>query len=191
MAAHRFSESQSFEQDNFSFADQFYKEKLGAKNICRIGYETELEKRLQRNDIDLIFNWKGKDWLVSEKFRQKDYGDLLIELYSHFPHKPGWMDHSKAELLVYFAGESVYIINKIQLKKFYHSVLFPAVPKGYFEELISKKQPSSKREIFLNGKPETISIISADNASYHTMSVGIPFRILKDFGVSFKKFKAE
>lgn len=189
MPIHHFSDSQNFEKENFSFADEFYTEKLGAKDLYRIGYGNSLEKRLQRNDVDLIFSWNGRDWFVSEKFRKNDFGDLLIEFYSNFPQKTGWMDNSKADLLAYFAGENVYIIDKIHLKKFYHSVLFPAVPNEYFEEMISQRQNFAKKEILLKEKPEKICIISAENNSYHTVSIGIPFRILVDFGIKFKKFR--
>lgn len=51
---------------------------------------------------DAIIRWKGHTFTVEEKYREKDYGDFLVELEQDtVTHSPGWFYYSKADYILY------------------------------------------------------------------------------------------
>lgn len=42
-------------------------------------------RELQRKDVDVLLTLDGRQVKVSEKRRDRDYDDLLVEVYSKFP----------------------------------------------------------------------------------------------------------
>jgi catechol 2,3-dioxygenase-like lactoylglutathione lyase family enzyme len=72
-------------------ADAFYRDVLGAKIIRRFDRDTDEDMEMQREDVDVLIELKGVEYRVSEKFREHDYEDLYIEIYSKYPDTPGWV----------------------------------------------------------------------------------------------------
>ncbi len=197
MATHDFSQSLNYEHSKFPIQDKFYTETLGAHKIVRIGFEDPESQHLQRLDVDVQFEYKGRIINVSEKNRTCDYGDLLLEFYSKFPHTKGWMDNSNADYLAYFVPNKVYWIDKAELVDFYNEHLKKAVPDSFFQELVDKYPRQSfqqKKQIIIKGQPETISIVQAYNHSnslydsWYTESVSVKYSCLKNAGVNVQKF---
>jgi len=197
MATHDFSKSLNYEHSNFPKADKFYTEKLKAGSITRIGFEDEESKALQRLDVDVSFVYKGKKINVSEKDRTADYGDLLLEFYSKFPHTPGWMNNSAADYLAYFVPNKVYWIDKKQLSLFYHNTLADVIPDSFFQQLINNYPRQSRREqkiIELNGTREAVTVVQAFNAPrnsssfWYTENICVKFTTLKKAGVQIEEF---
>jgi hypothetical protein len=192
MATHDFSTSLKYEQSKFPKADKFYTEKLGAKAITRVGFEDEESKALQRMDIDVAFTFQGRKIHVSEKDRTADYGDLLLEFYSMYPHKPGWMKNTHAEYMAYFVPGKVYWINKRQLTEFYNNVLAPVIPDEYFSQIVANNhQKSAKvtKQVKIGGVLETVTVVQAYNApryssnEWYTLNICVKFDVLRRAGV--------
>lgn len=197
MATHDFSRSLNYEHSKFPVQDKFYTETLGARKIVRIGFEDSESQLLQRLDVDVQFEYNGKIINVSEKNRKRDFGDLLLEFYSKFPHTRGWMNNSNAHYLAYFVPGKVYWINKVELVNFYKNHLEKSVPESYFEELVNKfprRSVQQQKQIFLNGRTETITVIQAYNHPYnsydswYTESVSVTYNCLKRAGVNIQEF---
>jgi len=197
MATHDFSTSLNYEQSKFPKADKFYTEKLKATLISRIGFEDEDSKALQRMDIDVALTINGNKILVSEKDRQDDWGDLLLEFYSKYPNTKGWMDNSKADFMAYFVPNYVYWINKKELTDFYKNILSPAVPNNFFSEIIEQYPRQSKRvskEILISGVKQKIFVVSAynfprnSNVEWYTLNICITYNLLSKNGVTIIKY---
>lgn len=197
MATHDFSRSLSYEQSKFPVQDKFYTEKLGAKVITRADFDDEEGRALQRMDVDVQFEYHGELINVSEKHRTRDYGDLLLEFYSMFPHTPGWMNNSNADYLAYFVPGKVYWINKRELEDFYENVLEPVVPDSVFAQLASNNPRKSTRvdkTIVVNGRQERVTVVQAYNHPYYsdkewyTENICVSFACLKRAGVHIQEF---
>jgi len=165
--------------------DRFYSEVLNATNINRIGYESPEERELQRQDIDLIATIGGTEISISEKDRDVDYNDLLIEFYSVYPTTRGWMDNSEAQMMAYFLPTRVIWINKLQLIDFYNNELRNLPVDGYFNELRRTHRTRSSASIEILGRNEHIDFIAAYNPDYITMSIAVSFDLLRRAGVDF------
>jgi hypothetical protein len=166
----------------------FYRNKLNASEIQRIGYTTRQDKLLQQNDIDLILTIGGRKMSVSEKDRDKDYNDVLIEFYSMYPESKGWMDHSQAQCLAYFFPARVFLINKAQLVEFYKRELQHIQAEKYFDQLIKTRKDRITDRISILDKPEKVTFIAARNRHYTTMSIAISLELLQRASVRFRIF---
>ncbi len=189
MKLHSIHESLEREIKGQQRSDRFYKEILYASKIERIPYDTDENKELQRCDIDVYITTGGEKISVSEKDRNRDFNDLLIEFYSIYPDIPGWMENSKAQMLAYFFPERVIWLNKLQLVEFYHQHLkkLPVIP--HFENLKDNNKTISSHYYEISGKMEKVSFIAAYNQEYITMSISVSFDLLKRAGVEFKVYK--
>jgi len=176
-------EHQGFERNN-----RFYADILKASAIKRIGYETAEEKELQRSDIDLVAIINGTQVSISEKDRDVDYNDILIEFYSIYPTVRGWMDNSKAQYLAYFMPKRVFWINKLKLVDFYNLELRKLPVESYFNDLIKTNRIRSSATIEILGKNEYLNFIAAPNSDYVTMSISISLNLLKRAGVEFREY---
>ena len=176
-------EHQGFERNN-----RFYTDTLHASELKRIGFETTEEKELQRSDIDLVAIINGTQVSISEKDRDVDYNDILIEFYSIYPTVRGWMDNSRAQYLAYFMPKRVFWINKLQLVDFYNRELRKLPVESYFNDLIKTNRIRSSATIEILGKNEYLNFIAAPNSDYVTMSISISLNLLKRAGVEFREY---
>ena len=176
-------EHQGFERNN-----RFYTDTLHASELKRIGFETTEEKELQRSDIDLVAIINGTQVSISEKDRDVDYNDILIEFYSIYPTVRGWMDNSKAQYLAYFMPKRVFWINKLKLVDFYNLELRKLPVESYFNDLIKTNRIRSSATIEILGKNEYLNFIAAPNSDYVTMSISISLNLLKRAGVEFREY---
>ena len=168
--------------------NRFYKEILHATKIIRVGYETPEEKILQQYDIDLFAIIDEERIAISEKNRGRDFNDILIEFYSLYPDKRGWMDYSKAQKLAYFTPTKIFWIDKLQLINFYKQHLLKLPAEKHFDKLLRTGKPIESAEFTILGKSEKIDFIAAYNPGYVTMSISVSFDLLKRAGVQFKQF---
>ncbi len=88
---HNFNKSLLFERSKAEFADNFYRTILNVTEIKRFNSDNEEDMFYQKQDIDVEFKLKEKVYRISEKFRDKDFGDLYIEVFSMYPEVAGWM----------------------------------------------------------------------------------------------------
>lgn len=199
MGIHHFDKSLGYEQAKFKLQDAFYLRKFRVDTIHRISFQTETDKQLQRNDVDVVLfrDRDNKVVKVSEKHREKDYGDLLIEFYSKFPHTSGWITHSQADCLAYFVPQKVYWIGIKSLMKFYKRVLKPLISDELFAKQIAQNPKQSRRKsilVTIQGKPTTLTLVQAYNRAsqgdteWYTVSVCCSFEILQDNGVKFVEY---
>ena len=95
-------------------------EKLGFTNIRRFDFDAGgISKDLQLKDIDLEL--KGHTTItVSEKFRSRDFGDIMLELeknYNGTVKHNGWAVQSGADYLFYVTPKNLYIIPERKVKE--------------------------------------------------------------------------
>lgn len=181
--------------------DAFYQKNLNAKVLSRTDYDTPEGKSLQQQDVDAILSMPdNREIKVSEKDRTKDYGDMLIEMYSIFPDTPGWMEDSEADYIAYFIInediiEQVYWINAHQLKDFYNSQLKSIeLLSNEFRVLKSNfKMRSTRKNIFIPNLGIEATLIQAYNkpcgsdTDWYTESISIKYSDLQKFGIEIKK----
>ncbi|MHB9143111.1 MAG: hypothetical protein ACYC25_14670 [Paludibacter sp.] len=166
-------------------SERFYSEVLNATSIRRIGYETPEEIELQRQDIDLFATIDGEEISISEKDRDRDFDDLLIEFYSVYPDSRGWMDNSEAQMMAYYTPTKVIWVNKHQLVEFYNNHLRDLPVESHFDKLYKTGGTFSQGYLKILGKDEKISFIAAPNPGYVTMSIAVSFDLLRRAGVDF------
>jgi len=185
---HKMENSLKKEQAGQARSNRFYKEKLNATEIIRVNYDTPEGKKLQQKDIDLFAIIDGKEISISEKDRNVDYNDILIEFYSLYPEKRGWMDFSEAQILAYFTPTKIFWIDKLQLVNFYREQLQNLSVEEYFDKLYKAKSTRIAATFNILGKSEKINFIAAYNRDYVTMSISVSFDLLKRAGVQFTKY---
>jgi hypothetical protein len=195
MNSHNFSESLRREQSNQKRADDFYKKYFGATHIIRYNHNTEADMKIQRRDIDVSFQYKEKRINISEKFREKDFNDLYIEIYSKFPNVRGWLDKSQADFITYFFPKRMFLIDEKTLVELYKNHLSKSVPKDILSRLINQNLERNALQRFvlqIQNRSYNARIIQAynttDDASWYTMGIAIPFKVLYDFGIYCKEF---
>ncbi len=192
---HHFGKSLKQEGVSALGADVFYKRApFSVTHIERYNQSTEEHMTLQRQDIDVSISFEdGRTNLVSEKFREHDYNDLLLEVYSKYPHTKGWIHKSNAERLAYFFPKRMLWIDKKALCAFCLKHLFPLVEKEAIERLLSQEANSLKVGLRLNDKVYSCILTQAFNRmgkdSWNTVSVSVPFSMLQDFNIRIQEFK--
>jgi len=187
---HSFSESLKRERNFAIKANKFYSEELNATKIKRFNNDTANDLELQRQDIDVQVTIKGTKFNISEKFREKNFGDLYIEVFSKYPHTMGWMHTGSPDAIVYFTPDSVYWITHKTLKAFCDVILFPAIPHAWYDEIFKSGKAIASKQLILNGKNCKINLIQAHNfegKAWETIGLSIDFDVLEHFGVKFKK----
>lgn len=126
------------------------------KNLERIELVEDLAR--QREGIDKVLYFKnGKQLLIDEKKRRKDYGDILLEEWSIVEkHKKGWTGDpaKKTDYIVY--------------------VIMPSA-KVYLLPYLLLQSAWRKNYIDWKGKYKTVY---AKNATYNTSSLCIPAEVL-------------
>lgn len=197
--SHHYTSSLNYERLWQPIADNFYLSKYPSSEIIRYDNDSETDLSFQRKDIDLSLKIEERMIHISEKFRKDDFGDLLIELYSKYPHKKGWMENSEADFIAYFCPKTVYFIDKKELLTWFQSEM---ILENLENELRifhnSNLQKSSRiRTIMtLNNKSNiNLDLIQAYNqtsdAEWHTISIGIKWNDLKNLGLKVKSFNLD
>jgi len=187
---HHFKKSLQHEREQADLADKFYDEVLHATDIVRFNADSEAHLEMQRKDIDIQATIKGTTFNISEKFRDKDFGDLYIEVFSKYPHTMGWMHTGSPNAIVYFTPQTVYWISHKSLKAFCENILFPAIPTDWYEEIYQSKKTIVSKVVTLKDKNCKICLIQAhnfDGKPWETIGLSIGFDVLENFEVKFKK----
>lgn len=184
---HNFNESMGREVAHFKKANQFYREHLSAKNIERCDFSTKEGKIQQRADIDLFFDHNSRRISVSEKKRNKDYGDIYLETYSKYPNTEGWVLHSKADFFAYFFPTRVFWAPFQPIVNFYRDHIAKSIPKTAYENIYKngfKRSCINSIDININKQNYRIMIIQAYNyisgSSWHTIGFSMPFTVLEN-----------
>jgi len=117
----------------------------------------------QRKGIDKILYFSnGKQVTIDEKKRRKDYGDILLELWSVWEEKKkGWLLTTQCDYIVYaiMLSKKVYLLPTLLLKMAWKE-----------NKVIWLTQAKNKNNNF--------HIINALNKNYTTVSIAIPTEIL-------------
>jgi len=190
---HNFKSSLNREREQTGKADRFYCEVLHATDIKRFNSDSEADMAMQRQDVDLLLTVNDIVFRVSEKFRDKDYGDLYVEVFSKYPHTLGWMHTGSPNAILYFTPEIVYWITHKSLSTFCLDVLFPLIPEKWYEELFQSHKTIISKQILFNKKFIRINLIQAhnkDGASWETIGVSAPFSFFEENAVKIKQFSA-
>ena len=192
MLLHNFDKSLQHERKFAERADRFYREQLKSNQINRYNNDNELDMSFQHRDIDVSITINGKTYNVSEKFRDTDFGDMYVEVYSKYSNVLGWIHTGEPDFISYFTPKAVYLISHKNLRDFCINKLFPAIPTKYFQEIFETGKTRIKKQIVISGKQVEITIIQAHNqtgnSSWKTIGVAVDFEILKFFGIKIKKY---
>jgi len=170
----------------------FYRDVLKVSEIKRFNTDSDADMEMQRQDVDVLLTLNGISYRVSEKFRDKDYGDLYVEVFSKYPKIPGWLHSGSPNAILYFTPESVYWITHSSLKAFCIETLFPLIPQKWYEELFQSHASITSKRLFLNQKWVKINLIQAhnrDGAEWETIGLSAPFRVFEENGVRIKHFQ--
>lgn len=191
---HNFDQSLKHEREQTANADLFYKNILKVDQIIRFNSDSESDMVMQRQDVDCLVKLNGVTYRISEKFRDKDYGDLYIEIFSKFPKTKGWLHTGSPNAILYFTPLSVYWITHKSLSKFCTEELLPAIPDKWYIELISSGSSICQKKIKLKREFQLINLILASNchsdgAKWVTIGISIPFSFLMKHDVKIKKFE--
>ena len=115
---------------------QFEKEKQ--KEFNRLyqennwSYKRIFGKDNKKYDCVILFNGK---WIkVEEKFQEKEWPSMAIELIQDTEtNSPGWLYYTEADWIFYGMGERIYLVEVQKLREFIER------NKNKFEKKISKK----------------------------------------------------
>ena len=192
---HNFDQSLQDERSQTHIADEFYRKQLFASKIVRYSNDTADHLIMQKKDIDASVFINDKEYFVSEKFRNKDYGDIYIEVYSKYPHTKGWLEQNYASALLYFTPKNAYWIGYARLHWFAHNLLFSALNNKEIDEFVNSKSDFCSSEIVIQQKHIPIKLIKApnfcDGASWTTIGISIKTKHLEMFGINIKCFELQ
>jgi hypothetical protein len=194
MLLHNFDKSLQHEREFAERADRFYREQLKANQINRYNNDNELDMNFQHRDIDVSITINGKTYNVSEKFRDTDFGDMYVEVYSKYSNVLGWIHTGEPDFISYFTPKAVYLISHKNLRDFCINNLFQNIPTEFYEEIFISGKTRIKKQIVISGKQVEITIIQAHNqtgnSSWKTIGVAVDFDVLKMYNVKLEKFTA-
>ena len=192
---HNFWKSLKVERGKAVSADEFYYNVFEVENIIRFDTESERDIDFQRADIDVQLHAWERHTNVSEKFRDTDYNDLYIELYSMYPNVQGWMQNSSADHLAYFFPTRLIWIDKKDLISAFNALVLPSINNAKIEELITKspqRNGSITAEVSINSNRYKVRYIKAYNKTtskvWGTIGVSVPFNLLGAIGVKLKEY---
>jgi hypothetical protein len=172
-------------------ADDFYRNVLKVTSILRYNHDMPRDMEMQRADVDVSIKIGEKLYHISEKFRDVDYGDLYIEIYSKYPHTQGWMHTGKPDAVLYFTPSHVYWINHYSLRHFCFDLLFPSIHQHLIDDFFQSDKHIKLYKVIISGKQLPVKMIKADNkdgTEWVTIGVAVSFDILKSFGLNFRGF---
>jgi hypothetical protein len=189
---HNFKASLKHEREQAERADAFYREVLKASEVKRFNSDSETDMEMQRQDVDVLVTLNEIRYRVSEKFRDKDYGDLYIEVFSKYPQTPGWLHTGSPNAIIYFTPGFVYWITHKSLSAFCLDVLFPLIPAKWYDELFQSHKTIISKRLFLNKKLIKINLIQAhnrDGATWETIGISAPFWLFEENGVKLRRIE--
>lgn len=191
---HNFEHSLQHEREQATRADKFYTEVLKASEIKRYNSDSELDMAMQRQDVDVLLTINGINYKVSEKFRDKDFGDLYIEVYSKYPQTMGWLHTGSPNAILYFTPKNVYWITHKSLAAFCLNKLFPLISKSWYQELFQSHNTIESKKIYLDNDLIKINLIQAHNSptegnDWETIGISIAFSVLKQNAVKIKTYQ--
>lgn len=104
-------------EDNFKFErekqevfDRLYKER---------GWKCKRITGKQNKFYDCVLLIEERWCNVEEKFRRKEWLDLVVELVQDTKtNDPGWLEYTQADFLMYGMGERIYMISIPLLREF-------------------------------------------------------------------------
>lgn len=188
---HNFKLSLDHEREQLSKADAFYRDTLKATDIVRFNTDSESDMEMQRQDVDLLLTLNGITYRVSEKFRDKDFGDLYVEVFSKYPATSGWLNTGSPNAILYFTTENVYWITHKSLAVFCLETLFPLIPAEWFEELFHSHKSICSKYLKYNDEHIKLNLIQAHNRDgvyWETMGISAPFSFFEDNGVKIRQY---
>lgn len=189
---HNFEQSLELEKRQAQKADKFYRVNMNATSIRRFNMPTSYDMYMQHQDVDVRIIVAGKEYLVSEKFRERNFGDLYLELYSKYPTVPGWLYANLPHVIAYFMGEYVYWIKHESLMQFFFDKVFPLVDSDWFQTMVTRKQSIVSKTIQLGGNSYSINLIQAFNKAndgqiWSTIGLSLPFNLFYNYQVDIQK----
>lgn len=185
---HSFDESLRYERSSAARADRFYREHLNATELERYDRDTPEDLEMQHRDIDVRIRVDGVDMYVSEKFRKHGWNDLLIELYSKYPAVRGWTGTGSADLLAYFLPDKVLIFREADVRAFYDK-LVAAIPGADLDRFCAHAAESRSKQLKISlARPCSVRLLAALNVGYMTLSVAVPFDVLRENGVKWGEY---
>ena len=194
MLLHNFDKSLRHEREFAERADRFYREQLNADTIRRYNSDNEQDMNFQHRDIDVTLTINGKNYNVSEKFRDTDFGDMYVEVYSKYPHILGWIHSGEPDFIAYFTPKAVYLISHRDLRNFCINNFFPKIHLEYYNEIFLSGKTRIKKTVYLSDKQVEIIVIQAHNqtgnSSWKTIGVAVGFDVLSMYNIKWKKFTA-
>lgn len=189
---HNFELSLQHERNQSAKADSFYRDVLKVLRIERFNTDSEADMEMQRQDVDVLLTLKNVTYRVSEKFRDKDYGDLYVEIFSKYPKTQGWLHTGTPNAILYFTPNSVYWITHKSLASFCINKLFPLIAEEFFQELYQSHQSIISKRILFDNKSIKINLIQAhnslpDGSNWETIGISAPFSFFEENGVLIRK----
>lgn len=190
---HDFEKSLHYEKSQFRRADAFYREVLLVDEIRRFAADTKEDIKMQLQDIDVQLIKINQVCNVSEKFREKDFGDLYVEVFSKYPHTRGWLETGSADMLVYFVPHVVYLCNAKILKEFCVDKFFPTIPDKWYKDIFVSDDAIVIKNMNFFGQQVLVHLIKANNQTidgsrWCTIGISLPFEFLKNNGLNIRKF---
>ena len=191
---HNFENSLLHERQQTSMADAFYHDVMHVSELQRFNSDSDADMEMQRQDVDLLLTLNGITYRVSEKFRDKDFGDLYVEVFGKYPDTYGWILTGSPNAILYFTPKKVYWITHKSLAEFCHKTLFPLIPPSWYQQIYSSPKTIISKQLLLSHKFIKISIIKAHNhptkgKDWDTIGISIPFSVLSVNGVKIKQFE--
>lgn len=191
---HDFYRSFGHEHEQTARADEFYRQLPGCGKIIRYDSGSEEDMLFQRQDIDVSVEINGRQYFISEKFRDIDYGDIYLEIYSKYPDVQGWMSTGSPDALVYFTPKNVCWISHPGLHAFYSRKLLPVLSSEIIHDVYLSRQTRRRIRVVLNGKSFFVTLIQAhnrlsDGTCWETIGVAVPLNLLEQSDVKMKKWE--
>jgi hypothetical protein len=189
---HNFWKSLEYEGRKTQRADAFYSDRFKVEEIVRFDTGSAYDMEFQRQDIDVqLYGW-NRFANVSEKFRDHDYNDLLLEAYSMYPNTKGWMHNSGANYLAYFFPLRMFWFKKEELYEVFQQHIEPKLDYSLVENWVSQNPKSSARIKTSISSYEAYLVIAYNRVrtrEWHTVSVSVSFDMLKSLGVGWREFR--
>lgn len=201
MKEHNFNKSLLYEKEGFEFQDSIYK-KLNPSiiEIQRTEYEEDEGRENQRKDIDLFFFMNdGKKFKISEKRREKDYGDILFEVLhvgkESKKRRLGWIHNEESDAIIYWIDNQNFfwqIQTNQKFKRIFGKEIYPNL-RPRFMKFIDNGKNFEKTIIRVNNEEIAIGLTCAENEKckykegYYSYGITIKPKDLEKLGVVVKK----
>lgn len=199
-----FKECLKIEKDNQSKANHFIYDLYKVSSFKRWDWDKPHGRIMQRKDIDVSVNYSGfKDSCIhiSEKFRQADMGDMLIEIISvwegqQFGAIQGWGLKDDADLIHYYTPFKTYVVNNKQLaviaNKIYRQIFSLTTHKDLMDFFKDDKQTKAFTYITILDERYDIEILKiptyVGEDRYYGICAAVTWRDLKEMGVDVIKY---